>query len=209
MRGGSFLSALFSPLPCGLLIAIAGFLLASPALLAQETAVDLDPASTKIDFTLAATMHTVHGTFKLKSGQIHFNPSTGKAGGAIVVNATTAETGNSSRDNKMHQEILESAKFPEITFMPNLVKGPLAQMLAQQGAYQVELSGVFRLHGQDHDATLTISVQPGVAGHLDASTKFTVPYVKWGLKNPSTFILHVNDTVDLDIRASCKVSPSR
>jgi len=209
MRGGSLFSALLAPLRSALLVAITGFLLASPALLAQETTVTLDPASTKIDFTLAATMHTVHGTFKLKSGQIHFNPSTGKAGGAIVVDATTAETGNSSRDRKMHQEILESQKFPEITFTPNQVNGPLAQMFAQQGTSQVELSGVFRLHGQDHDATLTISVQPGAAGHVDASTTFPVPYVKWGLKNPSTFILHVSDTVDLDIHASGKLSPSR
>src|SRR5271165_5339273 len=74
----------------------------APALRAQDLTIDLDPAATKIDFTLSATMHTVHGTFKLKSGRIHFDPSTGKMSGAIVVDATSAETGNSSRDAKMH-----------------------------------------------------------------------------------------------------------
>jgi len=33
---------------------------------AQESAVDLDPAQTTIEFTLDTTLHAVHGTFKLK-----------------------------------------------------------------------------------------------------------------------------------------------
>jgi polyisoprenoid-binding protein YceI len=178
----------------------------APDLRAQGISVDLDPAATKIDFTLAATMHTVHGTFKLKSGHISVDTATGKASGAIVVDATSAETANSSRDKKMHNEVLESAKFQEIVFAPNLVKGDFSAIISQQRASQVEVSGSFRLHGQDHDATLSISVQPGAAGHIDASTQFPVPYVKWGLKDPSTFILHVADTANLDIHASGKIS---
>lgn len=178
----------------------------APDLRAQGISVDLDPAATKIDFTLAATMHTVHGTFKLKSGHISVDTATGKASGAIVVDATSAETANSSRDKKMHSEVLESAKFKEIVFTPKLVKGDFSAIISQQRASQVEVSGSFRLHGQDHDATLSISVQPGTAGHIDASTQFPVPYVKWGLKDPSTFILHVADTTNLDIHASGKIS---
>lgn len=180
----------------------------APALRAQEIAVDLDPAATKIDFTLAATMHTVHGTLKLKSGHIRVDPSTGKTSGTIVVDAISADTENSSRDKKMHGEILESAKFPEIIFTPNQVKGPLNEIFAQQRAAQVEVLGVFRLHGQNHDATLTISVQPGAGGRVDASASFPVPYVNWGLKNPSTFILRVGDTVNVDVHASGKISSS-
>jgi polyisoprenoid-binding protein YceI len=168
----------------------------------QEMTVDLDPAATKIDFTLAATMHTVHGTLKLKSGQIRFNPSTGAASGTIIVDAISADTSNSSRDKKMHAEILESSKFAEIVFTPTSEKGPIAQ----GGASTAVVSGIFRLHGQDHDAMITISVQPGAAGRIDASTNFPVPYVKWGLKNPSTFLLHVSDTVNVEVHASGKIS---
>lgn len=177
----------------------------SPALRAQDLTIDLDPAVAKIDFTLSATMHTVHGTFKLKSGHVRFDPSTGKMSGAIVVDATSAETGNSSRDAKMHDEILESKQFPEIVFTPALAKGPLIEMLNQQKPVQVQVSGVFRLHGQDHDATLTMSVEPGPAGRMDVSAKFPVPYLQWGLKNPSTFVLHVGDTVDMDVHVRGKI----
>jgi polyisoprenoid-binding protein YceI len=177
----------------------------APALRAQDLTIDLDPAATRIDFTLSATMHTVHGTFKLKSGRIHFDPSTGKMSGAIVVDATSAESGNSSRDAKMHGDILESKQFPEIVFTPDLAKGPLVQMLNQQKAARVEVSGVFRLHGQDHVTTLTMSVEPGPAGRMDISAQFPVPYVQWGLKNPSTLVLHVGDTVNMEVHTRGKI----
>jgi len=183
-----------------------GLLCLAPTLRAQTIVIDLDPASTKVDFTLAATMHTVHGTFKLKSGHVRIDASSGKASGAIVLDATSADTDNSSRDKKMHAEILESVKFPEVTFTPNLVKGNLAEIVSQQHAAQFDVSGVFRLHGQDHAATLTIFAQPGSGGHVDATSQFSVPYIQWGLKSPNTFLLHVADSVDVTVHASGKIS---
>ncbi len=172
-------------------------LLASPRVSAQEMVVTLDPMQTRIEYTLGATLHAVHGTFRLKSGMIHFNPAIGKAGGAIVVDATSGNSGNDGRDSKMHREILESAKYPEIVFMPALVKGAVNA----QGASQVEVSGTFRLHGQDHDLTLPLAIQ--MAGsQVTASAHFAVPYQKWGLKNPSTFILRVKDTVEIEVEAT-------
>ena len=36
-------------------------------------------------------------------------------------------------------------------------------------------------------------------GSLTAKTHFAVPYVKWGLKDPSIFILKVAKDVDIDL----------
>jgi polyisoprenoid-binding protein YceI len=189
-------------------LAASAFLFA-PALRAQDVVVHFDPATTQVEFTLAATLHTVHGVFKLKSGQIHFDPATGKAGGAVILDATSGNTDNSSRDQKMHAEILESAKFPEIAFSPTQVTGPMADMLAGKPV-QLQVAGVFRLHGQDHALTIPVTVAPASgsdqSGQFQASTKFDVPYVKWGLKNPSTFILHVSDTVNLEIHSAVQIS---
>jgi polyisoprenoid-binding protein YceI len=164
---------------------------------AQETVVNLDPAQTKIELTVDSTLHTVHGTFKLKSGTIHFDPATGKAGGSIVVDATSGDTDNTGRDKKMHQEILESPKFPEVTFTPNRVQGTVAR----EGSSNVQVSGVFRLHGLDHDMTLNISVTPGSGGRMQVTADFGVPFIDWGLKDPSTFILHVNKIVNVHVTA--------
>jgi len=195
---------------CLLAIALAASaLVPAPALRAQEVVVNFDPAATQVEFTLGATLHTVHGVFKLKSGQIHFDPATGKAGGVIVLDATSGNTGNSSRDQKMHGEILESAKFPEIAFSPARVTGPAADMLAGKPV-QLQIAGVFHLHGQDHPMTIPVSVAPasgqGQPNRLQASTKFDVPFIQWGLKNPSTFVLRVSDTVNIEIDSTLQLS---
>jgi polyisoprenoid-binding protein YceI len=164
---------------------------------AQDLTLELDPANTKIEFTLPATLHSVHGTFALKRGTIHFNPQTGSASGLVVVDATSASSGNDGRDHKMHKEILESQRYPEITFTPAKLSGT-AEL---QGNSTVQLEGVFRLHGSDHSMTLTLPVQ--AAGNiLTAKAHMVIPYVAWGLKNPSTFFLHVSDTVEVDITAT-------
>jgi polyisoprenoid-binding protein YceI len=179
-------------------------LLSEPSLRAQEITAAIDPAQTQIEFTLSAVLHTVHGTFKLKEGVIRFDPASGKAGGAIVVDATSGDTGNKDRDKKMHQEVLESKKFPEIVFAPSQVKGSIKL----DGASQLEIAGRFRLHGQEHDFTFPISVQ-STSGQVTAAVRFTVPYVDWGLKNPSTFVLRVSDKVDVEIHAVARLNPTQ
>jgi hypothetical protein len=49
---------------------------------------------------------------------LSFDRDSGKAGGEIVVNARSGESGNESRDARMHKEILETAKYPEVLFRP-------------------------------------------------------------------------------------------
>ncbi len=197
-----FFASFSASLRCAVLVAVA--VCFSAALHAQETTITLNPASTQINFTLAATLHTVHGIFKLKSGEIHWDSATGRASGAVVIDATSGDTDNASRDKNMHTEVLESTKFPEITFTPAQIKGTLPKA----GTAQIDVSGKIRLHGQDHDTTLTFTVQPGTDGSLQASTQLAVPYVEWGLKNPSTFLLHVGDTVDVDIHATARIAAS-
>ncbi len=185
-----------------LLAASAGLaaMILAPASRAQDSIVQIDQAQTKIEFSLGGTMHTVHGKFALKNGTLRFDPSTGKIGGAIVVDATSGESGNGSRDGRMHREILESAKFPEIIFTPMRMTG----VLAAEGFSKVEVSGRFRLHGQDHDVTLPIDVKSD-GKNLQIATHIDIPYVQWGLKNPSNFFLRVGDVVAIDIHAAGRV----
>lgn len=146
-------------------------------------------------------MHTVHGNFKLKNGEVRFDPSTGAASGAIVIDAASGESGNDGRDRRMHREILESDKFPEIVFTPKQIKGALAA----EGASKVEVAGWIRLHGHDHDVTLPLEVVSS-GGKVQITTQIVIPYVEWGLKNPSTFILRVSDKVTIEIHAAGRVT---
>src|SRR5580692_1397677 len=115
----------------------------------SEVMLTVDPAQSKVHWNVDSTLHMVHGTFNLKSGTIHFDPETGKAGGEIVVLATSGESGNGSRDSRMHKEILETAKYPEVAFRPAQVEGKVAP----SGASDVKLNGTFSIHGADHAIT--------------------------------------------------------
>jgi polyisoprenoid-binding protein YceI len=164
---------------------------------AQETTLSLDPEKTTVNFTLGATLHTVHGTFRLKRGVIRFDPTAGTASGMVVVEAASGQTWNKRRDHTMHRDVLQSERYSDIAFTPTHVTGAVLP----QGESTVQVEGVLRLRGSDHAITLPFQVQ--VTGNeLRAATQFVVPYVAWGLKNPSTFFLHVADKVGLSIVAT-------
>jgi len=161
-----------------------------------------DPARTAVAFTLGDVLHTVHGTFKLKSGILIFNPATGTASGALVIDATSGDSGSGARDRRMNKNVLESDRYPEVIFTPDRIDGKVAR----NGPSQVQVHGQFRIHGGDHELTLPFQVQSEV-GQVTATTRFSVPYVNWGMKNPSTFLLKVNETVEISIRAAGRLSP--
>jgi polyisoprenoid-binding protein YceI len=178
-----------------LTLALATLSVAS-SVVAQDAVLQLDPAQTQVSFTLGAVLHTVHGTFKLKRGTVKFDPVSGHASGLVVIDATSGNSDSSGRDHKMHKDILESAQYPEVTFAPQQVQG----QVLPQGDFKVQVLGSFMLHGVSHPLTLVIQVHL-TGDRLTADTEFPVPYQNWGLKNPSTLFLRVDDTVNLSIHA--------
>jgi polyisoprenoid-binding protein YceI len=166
---------------------------------AQTAGVVLEfvPAKTTVTFTLGDTLHTVHGGFDLKRGRVNYNASTGEVSGEIVLDATSGHSGNSMRDKKMHKEILESAQYPDIIFRPDRVEGKVLP----EGTSKVQVHGIFTIHGADHEMTVPVQVEMA-PDHWTATAHFVVPYTKWGIKNPSTFILRVSESVEIDVHAS-------
>jgi polyisoprenoid-binding protein YceI len=178
-------------------IACLVFLIA-PLALAQNKGmkVTLDPAQTEIHWKLSG-LHTTRGTFKLKSGEFFFNPATGMAEGEILVDATTGESGNPARDKRMQEEVLESNRYPAVFFHPTQFKGAFKE---GEGTQDLTGEGTFNIHGADHPIELPLKVQVA-AGTVTATTHFTVPYVEWGMKNPSKFLFRVGKQVDIEVKA--------
>ena len=161
---------------------------------AQAQLLEFDPAQTKVEFTLADVLHTVQGTFKLKQGGIRIDPATGAVSGELVVDATSGDSGSGARDRRMNASILESGRYPEIVFRPDRLEGTVPK----QGAGAVRMHGIFRIHGADHEITLPVDVE-AANGQYTATLHFVVPYVQWGMKNPSTLILRVSDKVNITV----------
>jgi polyisoprenoid-binding protein YceI len=181
---------------------LSGLMSASFAQAQQKTFI-LDPAQTKVSFTVDSTLHTVHGDFRLKRGNIQFDDAAGTAGGELVVDSTSGESGNDGRDKKMHKDILESPKYSDIIFTPRHIKGTLAA----EGKSNVEVEGLLTMHGKSNPVTMPLEVQlQGGAGSAEGS--FSVKYQEWGMKNPSTFILRVNNKVEIHVHAVGRLSSS-
>jgi polyisoprenoid-binding protein YceI len=168
---------------------------------AQDTAFQLDPGQTSVKFTLADVLHTVRGSFKLKRGALQFDPGSGKITGEIVVDATSGDSGNGMRDRKMHKEVLESLRYPEIAFRPDRIEGAVAN----QGTSSVMVHGIFSIHGADREITVPAQIDTS-ADHWTAIVHFTIPYQKWGMKNPSTLFLKVSDSVQIDLTAAGNIA---
>ena len=155
------------------------------------------PAKAMVNFTLGDILHTVHGVFDVKQGVVHFDPTTNKISGEILVDATSGHSGNDGRDKKMHKEVLESASYRDIVFRPDRVEGEVSELAAST----VQVHGIFSIHGAEHEITIPVRVEMS-PGQWTATSHFTVPYVEWGMKNPSTFVLRVEQSVEIDIQAS-------
>jgi len=178
-------------------LGLAGFVcLLCGGVAGQQIRVTFDPGQTRIAWTLGATMHSVHGTFRLRSGSVKLDPRSGEASGEIVVDATSGDSGNHDRDADMHNKVLESARYPDIIFLPKRVTGSLAG----QGKSDLQVQGAFKIHGAEHDVTLLTAIEKS-GDTITAVTSMVVPYQDWGMKNPSKMFLHVDSKVEVSISA--------
>ncbi len=154
----------------GLLCVLLAALCGTAVAVSEKVQVALDPAETKVNISVHDVHGGVQGIFKLKSGALTFDRNTGDAKGELVVDATSGNTGNHTRDRKMNKDVLESQRYPEITFTPKRVIGGVAA----QGTSNIQVQGVLHIHGADHDLTMSMPVQ--VSGDkVTATTSFVVP----------------------------------
>ena len=125
-------------------------------------------------------------------GELRYDPDSGAISGTITLDATSADTGNRRRDVKMHEDVLVSAKFPRIVFRPASVEGRVS------GESTVKVKGVMTILGRDHTITIPARVTLA-ANRISARASFDVPYVEWGLKDPSVLMIRVAKKVRVDV----------
>jgi polyisoprenoid-binding protein YceI len=164
--------------------------------IAQHQTFVINPDASEVKMTLKTTHELVDGAFHIQSGSIEFDRSDPKMSGSVVVLAGSGKTGNDSRDKKMTKDILKVDQYATVSFAPEAYTGSIAPT----GDSTIQVSGVFTLLGNPHDLTIPMQI------HMDSSkatarAQFVVPYVQWGLKNPSfMFWKAENDvTIELDL----------
>lgn len=171
---------------------------------ASQAEIELDPAKTKIEWSVSDVLHTVHGAFQMKRGRIVYDPDSQRISGEIVIGTASGESGNDARDRRMKKNVLETERFPEARFVPIRVDGPIAM----RGSSSARVVGTLDIHGGSHELAMPVSVK--ISGEeIRAQGSFTIPYVAWGMKDPSTFVLRVDKTVKVQVSAVGHILPSR
>jgi polyisoprenoid-binding protein YceI len=168
---------------------------------AQHLNFTVEPDASEVKMTLKTTHEVVNGTFHVQSGSIDFDRSVPQMSGSVVVAAGSGKTGNNSRDKKMDKDVLKVNQYTTVSFAPKTYTGTIAP----SGDSTVQVSGVLTLLGIPHDVTIPIQV------HMDGSkttakAHFVIPYVEWGLKNPSFLIWKAENDVAIDLNLAGQVS---
>jgi polyisoprenoid-binding protein YceI len=184
-------------------VVITSLLLAPLRASAEEKVLILQAEKTSVTFLLKATGHQVDGVLALQSGQIRFDTRTGTASGEVTIDLRHAATGNRLRDRQMHREVLESERFPLIIFRPDRIGGAIAPA----GTADIALHGTVSIHGMDNE--LTVPAKVTLSGNrLTAEATVDVPYVEWGLHDPSFLFLRVSRVVTVTVRTEGEVHPA-
>jgi hypothetical protein len=166
----------------------------APAILAQRQTFAVNPDASEVRMKLNTTHEVVNGTFHIQSGLINFDRAATQISGTVIVAAGSGKTGNDSRDKKMNRDILKVDQFATVSFAPKSYTGTIAAT----GDSTIQVGGVFTLLGTPHDLMIPMQI------HIDGSrstarAQFVVPYVQWGLKNPSFLIWKAENDVTIDL----------
>jgi YceI-like domain len=173
----------------------------APAAFAQHQSFVVNPDGSEVKITLQTTHELVNGTFHVQSGSIEFDRSTPKMLGSVVVHAGSGKTGNDSRDKKMNKDILKVEQYATVSFEPKTYTGAIAA----SDESTIQATGIFTLLGTPHEITIPILVHlEGTAA--TAKAHFVVPYVQWGLKNPSFLVWKADNDVAIDIILTGRLS---
>lgn len=185
-----------------LLIPTFCLLIAASLASAQQQTLTVDAAHSQVSFTLSDPLHMVNGTFKVQQGAIIFNPEDGTMQGNIAVDAASGSSGNATRDHKMTLDEMQAKIYHSVTFAPQ----HFSATLNPQGDSNINVSGIFILLGKSHEITVPMKVRREGSA-LRATGSFVVPFVEWGMKDPSVFLLRVNKQVTVNLDLSGTVSP--
>jgi YceI-like domain len=180
-------------------LALAVFL--AQAALAQHQTFAVNSDASEVKIKLNTTHEVVNGTFHVQSGSINFDRTASHISGIVIVAAGSGKTGNDSRDKKMNKDILKVDQFATVSFAPKTYTGTIAA----SGDSTIQVGGVFTLLGTPHDLTIPMQIQID-GSKATARAQFVVPYVQWGLKNPSFMFWKAENDVAVDLNVVGQVS---
>jgi polyisoprenoid-binding protein YceI len=158
----------------------------------------IDPARSTIAFKVRHMLGTAKGNFSKFSGTIVVDRDHPEQSSVTVsIDAASIDTGIAKRDEHLHGELFNVAKYPEITFKSRHVK--------QTGANTGEIIGDLTMHGATRAITLNVQLLSNPQGSRWRVTTAPLKRSEFGLvfsKSAETVSMIADDvSVDIEIEA--------
>jgi len=161
----------------------------------------VDPPSSEVHFTLGASDGPVKGTFHISAGEFTLDPATGAMTGTVTVDAASGDSGKKNRDKKMTNDQMKAQTYPTVTFAPTKFSGQVNETGDSTG----QVDGAFTLIGQAHPVSVPMNVHME-GDRFTAMGEFTLPFVSWGMKDPSFMFLKVEKEVKIQLKLTGTVT---
>jgi polyisoprenoid-binding protein YceI len=111
----------------------------------------IDPAHSKIGFSVRHMLGTARGQFTKFSGTIEIDrQNPGQSSVTVKIATASIDTGIVKRDEHLRSELFNVADYPEITFRSRSVR--------QTGATSGEIVGDLTMHGVTQEITLNVQM---------------------------------------------------
>ena len=170
---------------------------ASLPVLAEQMTFVLDAERSEVRIRLGATLHTVPGSAPVGASTLTWDTETGVASGQVVIQSADLDTGIDARNAKMHDLVLKTLEHPEISFEATGFE------LRQPGTDEMRfvLKGTLTLVGTSHEIELESHARRRGDDSWKARADLNVPYVEWGLEDPSMALFGVDKHVAVEVKA--------
>lgn len=164
---------------------------------AEQMTFTLDTERSEVRILLGAFLHTVSGVAPVGAASFRWDAEDGSASGQAVVQAALLDTGIDGRNQKMRETVLLTSLHPEIRFEATGFE------LRQPGDDEMRfvLRGNLVLLGASHEVELETYARRRPDDSWKARADLYVPYVEWGLEDPSMPLFAVDKHVTVEIKA--------
>jgi polyisoprenoid-binding protein YceI len=171
---------------------VAWFLIAAAGLLAQTKSVDVLKEESSITYRMSHPLHHIEATSKDGWFRVEIDPAKKEIKSVTAqVDVMTFDGGNSNRDSHA-MEVIESIKYPDVTFASTAVK---------QRADSIEVFGKLTFHGVTQEVLMR-----GVATWEDhkliVNGGFDLSLTAFKIERPALLMVPVEDGLKFSLKAA-------
>lgn len=166
----------------------------------------------RVTFKAASTLHGFHGSSDAVTGSVEYDAQSPlDAKGKITIDARTLVTGNRKRDRLMHQEALETEKFPWISVeMRRFVPHPEAG-----ASHAGNIHANLNLHGKTKKILIPAEIEPQADGSLKVQGSVGLDMTEYDVEPTKTRVFlatlrvlpNVSIRFDLDLKPEAEAAP--